>query len=236
MFLKMTTNQGAKLKNPTGWFAAGREVVQAIGVLSDGAFRLYIHLCLSADRSTGRLRVRHADLAKALRKSQRSVVTYMEELRTLNVCTIRSAVNQHTVGEIEIRDAFWPYERATSMEVSTDESNYAEQVRRLFQIRRCVESSFSPADQKLAAGFFRQRIGLDQIETALLLGCARKYVAMLNGKISGPITSLSYFQGVGEEVGKLQMSGDYTKYLRQRVARLEEQWLGQNAARLDHHA
>jgi len=232
----MTTNQGTKLKKPTGWFAAGREVVQASGVLSDGAFRLYIHLCLSADRSTGRLRVRHADLAKALRKSQRSVVTYLEELRTLNVCTIRPAVNQHTVGEIEIRDAFWPYERATSTEVSTDESNYAEQVRRLFQTRRCVESSFSPADQKLAAGFFRQRIGLDQIETALLLGCARKYVAMLNGKISGPITSLSYFQAVVEEVGKLQMSGDYTKYLRQRVARLEEQWLGQNAARLDHHA
>ena len=112
------------------------------------------------------------------------------------------------------------------MEVSTDECNYAEQVRRLFQTRRCVESSFSPADQKLAAGFFRQRIGLDQIETALLLGCARKYVALLNGKISGPISSLSFFQAVVEEVGKLQMSGDYTKYLRQRVARLEEQWLG----------
>jgi hypothetical protein len=232
----MTATQGAKLKNPTGWFAAGREVVRASGVLSDGAFRLYIHLCLSADRSTGRLRVRHAELAKALRKSRRSVVTYLEELRALNVCTIRSAVNQHAVGEIEICDAFWPYERATSMAASNDESNYIEQVRRLFQTRRCVENSFSPADQKLAAGFFRQQVGLDQIETALLLGCARKYVAMLNGKISGPITSLGYFQAVVDEVGKLQMSVDYTKYLRQRVARLEQQWLGQNAARIDHHA
>jgi hypothetical protein len=232
----MTGNQGAKLKNPTGWFAAGREVVRASGVLSDGAFRLYIHLCLSADRSTGRLRARHADLAKALRKSRRSVVTYLEELHRLNVCAIRSAVNQHAVGEIEICDAFWPYERITSVEVSNDEADYTERVRRLFQARRCVESSFSPADQKLAAGFFRQRVGLDQIETALLLGCARKYVAMLNGKISGPITSLGYFQTVVDEVGKLQMSVDYTKYLRQRVARLEERWLGQNAASIDHHA
>ena len=199
----MTGNQGAKLKNPTGWFAAGREVVRASGVLSDGAFRLYMHLCLSADRSTGRLRARHADLAKTLRKSRRS---------------------------------FWPYERITSVKGSNDEADYTERVRLSFQARRCVESSFSPADQKLAAGFFRQRVGLDQIETAILLGCARKYVAMLNGKISGPITSLSYFQTVVDEVGKLQMSVDYTKYLRQKVARLEEQWLGQNAARIDHHA
>jgi hypothetical protein len=229
-------NQRAKLKNPTGWFAAGREVLEASGILSDGAFRLYIHLCLNADRSTGRLRARHADLAKALRKSRRSVVTYLEELRTLDVCTIRSAVNQHAVGEIEICDAFWPYERMTPARATNDEATYTEQVRHLFQSHRCVESPFSPADQKLVAGFFRQHLRLEQIETALLLGCARKYVAMLNGKISGPINSLAYFQAVVDEVGKLQMSVDYIKYLRQRVARLEEQWLGQNPARRRHPA
>jgi len=232
----MTGNQGAKLKNPTGWFAAGREVVRASAVLSDGAFRLYMHLCLSADRSTGRLRTRHADLAKALRKSRRSVVTYLEELRTLNVCAIRPAVNQHAVGEIEICDAFWPYERMAPAQGANDEAEYTEQVRRLFQARRCVESAFSPADQKLAAGFFQQQVRLEQIETALLLGCARKYVAMLNGKISGPITTLGYFQAVVDEVGKRQMPADYIKYLRQRVARLEEQWLGQNPARVRHQA
>jgi len=230
------TNQGAKLKNPTGWFAAGQEVVRAGGILSDGAFRLYIHLCLSADRSTGRLRAGHADLAKALRKSRRSVVTYLEELRTLDVCTIRSGVNQHAIGEIEICDAFWPYERLAPAHATNDEVDYIEQVRRLFQSRRCVDSAFSAADQKLVAGFFRQQVRLEQIETALLLGCARKYVAMLNGKISSPITSLAYFQAVVDEVGKLQMSADYVKYLRQRVARLEAQWLGQNPARLRHQA
>ena len=57
-------------------------------------------------------------------------------------------------------------------------------------------------------------------------------VAMLNGRISGPITSLAYFQAVVDEVEKLQMSADYVKYLRQRVPRLEEQWLGQNSARV----
>ena len=35
-----------QLKQPTGWFAAGREFAQALTLLSDGAFKLYVHLCL----------------------------------------------------------------------------------------------------------------------------------------------------------------------------------------------
>ena len=36
------------LKQPTGWFAAGREFAQAITLLSDGAFKLYVYTCLCA--------------------------------------------------------------------------------------------------------------------------------------------------------------------------------------------
>ncbi len=32
--------RGAKLKRSSGWFAAGREVERAIGLLSDGGFKL----------------------------------------------------------------------------------------------------------------------------------------------------------------------------------------------------
>ena len=62
---------GARLKHPTGWFAAGREVSRALQVLSDGAFKLSLHLCLKADRSTGQYKGDHADLVKALGKSLR---------------------------------------------------------------------------------------------------------------------------------------------------------------------
>ena len=104
-----------RLKHPSGWFAAGREVARALALLSDGAFKLYIHLCLNADRRTGRLSAEHGRLAKALRKSRRSVVTYLEELRRHGVCSIQAAVNQHLGGQIEICDAFWPYEKARSV-------------------------------------------------------------------------------------------------------------------------
>jgi hypothetical protein len=42
-------------------------------LLSDGAFKLYIHLCLTAERSTGLVQADHADLAEALGKSRRSL-------------------------------------------------------------------------------------------------------------------------------------------------------------------
>ena len=75
------TDLPPRLKHPSGWFAAGREVARALVLLSDGAFKLYVHLCLKADRRTGRLSCEYGRLAEASHKSRRSVVTYLEELR-----------------------------------------------------------------------------------------------------------------------------------------------------------
>jgi len=56
------------LKQPTGWFAAGREVTQAMRSLSDAAFKLYLYLCLHAERHTGRLILNLAEATKELGK------------------------------------------------------------------------------------------------------------------------------------------------------------------------
>ena len=45
------------LKRPSGWFAAGHEVAQALELLSDAAFKLFVYLCLNADRHTGRIAI-----------------------------------------------------------------------------------------------------------------------------------------------------------------------------------
>jgi hypothetical protein len=216
---------GVKLKHPTGWFAAGREVARALTLLSDGAFKAYIHLCLNADRATGRLNIDQSDLATALQKSRRSIVTYMEELRHHGVCRMLSAVNQHLEGNIEICDSFWPYEKQIAPSPLPSLAEYTERIRTLLRTHRCVANAFGPADEKLATDLFRRQIPLEQVECGILLGCARKYVAMLNGQPSGPVTSLKYFCIVIDEVGQLQMSADYWKYLRARTDRLERQWI-----------
>ena len=217
--------RGAGLKHPTGWFAAGREVTRALPLLSDGAFKLYIYVCLNADRSTGLLKIGHAHLVKALGKSRRSVIAYLDELRAKQVFDVRPGMNQHIGGEIEIRDAFWPYEKESAQAKPADLAGYTEQVRRLLKSRGCVSSSFTPADEKLAALFFRQRIPIEQIEHGFLLACARRFVTLLNRDCQEAITSLQYFQNAIDEAGGIQMPADYWGYLQLRVDRFEQQWL-----------
>jgi hypothetical protein len=86
------------LKHPTGFFAAGCEMKEALTLLSDGAFKIYVYVCLHADRRTAQLRFRMAELAQATGHSTRSLTSYLEELRSTAVSLIYRAANQHEVG------------------------------------------------------------------------------------------------------------------------------------------
>jgi hypothetical protein len=50
-------------------------------LLSDGAFKLYVFLCLRTDRTSARLEIVQASVAKSFAKSRRSVIVYFEELK-----------------------------------------------------------------------------------------------------------------------------------------------------------
>jgi hypothetical protein len=66
----MSRETGLQLKQPTGWFAAGREVTCALELLSDSTFKLFIWLCLHAERSRGTASATPAQLARALGKKE----------------------------------------------------------------------------------------------------------------------------------------------------------------------
>lgn len=212
------------LKRPTGWFAAGHEMEQALALLSDGAFKLYVYVCLHADRCSGRLRFRQAELARSLGKSPRSITSYLNELRRQGVCQVQTAANQHQAGCIEVCDPFWPYHKQLPAPLVSDEAHYVEQIRRLFLSRSCVQGTFGTADEKLAAEWYRRHVPLEQIEQAYLLGCARKYVALLNRPSGEGISSLRYFTPLLGEVAALTVSPDYWPHLALKVAQLETRW------------
>jgi len=218
------TDPPPKLKHPSGWFAAGREVSRALPLLSDGAFKLYVYLCLNADRRTGRLSAEQSRLAQASGKSRRSVVTYLDELKRQGVCRIQPAVNQHQGGQVEICDAFWPYEKPKPPSKSETLNDYVEQIRRLLKVRGCVKIAFSPADERLAVSLFERKVPIERVGHAVLLGCARKCVALINHESGDSIASFSYFQNAIEEVLKLNVSPEYWRHLQMRVGRLEQQW------------
>lgn len=222
------SQQRVALKNPTGWFAAGREVSRAMALTSDGAFKVYMHVCLTADRSTGRMKISHGDLAVALKKSRRSIVTYLEELRELQICRIEAALNQHIAGHIEVCNPFWPYVKCRGDHQDRDKTLdfYVEAIRQLLAARKCVKPAFNPADEKLAAQLFGEHVELKQIEHAILLACARRYVALLNGTAVGFVSGLTYFSSAIQEVRALQTSEGYWQHVASRVGKFEQQWSG----------
>jgi hypothetical protein len=182
------------LKQPTGWFAAGREVAQALTVLSDGAFKLYIHLCLQADRHTGRARIEIAGLARVLGKAPASIEADLGELNRFEVCARGG-------DGIEIHDRFWPYHKQNAV------------------------GAANPADEKLALNLCQRGISLDQLRRAIWLGCARKYMALLNGQTRVPISSLAYFATLIDEVTQPEVAASYWEYVRGRMEEWEKRWL-----------
>jgi hypothetical protein len=204
------------LKQSTGWFAAGWQFAQALEELSDPAFKLYAWLCLRADRHTGQLRSTMPELATALKRPEAWVESAVGELAERGVCLRRGPEL------LEIADRYWPYERASR---PAESSEYAGEVRRMLQVPACVRCRFSVADERLAEDLDRQGVSLEHLQRAIWLGCARKYVALLNGQSSAPITSLRYFIGVVEEVSQTQTPETYWEHVRSKAAQLEREWL-----------
>ena len=84
---------------------------------------------------------------------------------------------------LEIADRYWPYERAYR---PSESIAYADQVRRMLQAPACVRCSFSAAEERLARDLDRRGGSLEHPQRAIWLGCARKYVALLNGQSAAP--------------------------------------------------
>jgi len=207
-----------ELKCPSGWFAAGREVRLAATLLSDRAFKLFVWTCLHAERNSGRLRLVVADLARSLQKTEREIELCIQELVRAGVC------RSHGSGSIQIQECFWPYQRSLPEGDSDDTEAYITAVRRLFLRHGCVSSSFSPADERLAADWCRRGVPLERAERAICLGVARKYTALLNNGKGSPITALSYFENLLDEVHRANVSPDYWRHLTHRTEQFERRW------------
>ena len=69
--------------------------------------------------------------------------------------------------------------------------------------------------------------------TRYSLGCARKYVALLNGHTPMLIASLHYFTGLVDEVIATQVADGYWLHVQRKAEELERRWI---ASRNNHPA
>jgi hypothetical protein len=213
------------LKNPKGWFAAGVAVGQALMLLSDGAFKLFIYICLNARRDTGILRTTQTELARSLKKAHGTIHKCLHEMEAAGICQIRFCNSPVVQGTVEITEAYWPYQRGDVQTVTDAVDSFVSQVRRMMQERACVRPSFSTADDVLARKWFSEGIPIDRIQQAILLGCARKYSSWRNNQSHGPIASLRYFENILDEIRERNIPAEYCEHLGFRIQRIERLWI-----------
>jgi len=206
------------LKQPRGWFAAGREVACALTLLSDAAFKVFVWMCLHAARSQGTVCSTAAEIARAIGKPETEMVAILEELVGKGVC------NRISDTWVEITDRFWPYQRRRGGEALGSLSAYLARVRNVFLERRCVRSAFTVADEKLVVELFRKGVPIETVERVIWLGSLRKYVALLNQGHGTPITTLHYFHQLFEEIHRMEISTHYWEYVAHKLRVLEQRW------------
>jgi hypothetical protein len=222
----LPSNHEAKLriKEPVGWFVAGEGFRCALGLLSDGAFKLFAYLSLQADRRTGRMTATHKELAAALGKSKRVVGTYVAELEAKEVCTVLSGKNQFMATAYEISDRYWPYHRESSVLESTAIQAYVESVCKCYEGLGCTTGKLNAAGSETARQFHGRSIPFSVVDGAMLLGACRKYESWLNGGPQEPIRSMAYFEPLVAEVQVNPLPDGYAGYLREKLRRLAESW------------
>ena len=210
----MSAGTRFQLKQPTGWFAAGQEIACALELLSDATFKLFVWICLHAERSRGTLAATPTELGRALGKKESDVHLALEELQRQGLCTLSPT-------GIQVCDRFWPYRRHCDSAPGQDARGYVEKVKGLFLERRCVHSSFTAADEKLALSLYRRGVSLIHVEHAILLGALRKYAAVRQAGRGTPISSLHYFTNLFEEV-QPETSTRYWTYVAHKVKTFEQ--------------
>jgi hypothetical protein len=98
-----------------------------------------------------------------------------------------------------------------------------EYVRRLLDAYRTAPGTCGAvrrADRLLATQLYQRGVPLESVENALILAAARRLARPADAPPLGIIRSLAYFSPVIEEVLSTDVSPNYFRYLRHRMARM----------------
>lgn len=96
----------------------------------------------------------------------------------------------------------------------TERQNYIRAILNLYAHTPGVAVSARGSDRILAGYFFDRRIPVDLVESALVLGAARRIYSRSGVRPVSPIRSLHYFAPIVEEVLRQPLPPNYVRYLR----------------------
>src|SRR5262245_48574246 len=103
-----------------------------------------------------------------------------------------------------------------------EREEYVSRVLNLYLELAETPARWSRLDRRLAEGLYEKQIGLEEVESAMILASARRLLRSADAPKLGPIRSLHYFLPVIDEVRSVPVSADYIQYLRSKLAAFEE--------------
>jgi hypothetical protein len=103
-----------------------------------------------------------------------------------------------------------------------DKSQYVARVLYLYLRLAETPTKYSRIDQRLAGELYDKQIALGEVEGAMILATARRLLRSPDAPKLGPIRSLHYFLPLIEEIRSTPISEEYFRYLRHRLATLEQ--------------
>ena len=220
----MPADRRLRLKKLNGWFPAGEGFLQAMTQLSGGAFKLFVFLCLNADRQTASYTGSQRSLASAIGKSKPATEEYIAELKNKGFCSVRPSRIPYVGTGFRICDKYWPYQTANGNSVEEDSGDYVNAVRDLFLGLGCTSGRFGPPEAGQARNLEKRGVSLQELEDAMIIGACRKYVSWLSNGPSDPIASLNYFESLIAEIRERPFPPGYRDHLRMEVKKLAGQW------------
>ena len=100
-----------------------------------------------------------------------------------------------------------------------EQSDYVRRVLEAYRATPGTCGAVRRADRLLATQLHERGVPLDAVQNAMTLAAARRLARPADAPPLGTIRSLAYFAPVIEEVLHLQVSPDYFRYLRYRLAK-----------------
>ena len=100
------------------------------------------------------------------------------------------------------------------------EQEYVHRVLEVYRKTPGTTGTIRRPDRLLAARLYERGVSVTVIENALILAAARRLMRPAAAPPLGTIRSLAYFLPVIEEVLNLQLSPEYFRHLRQKLASL----------------
>ena len=129
---------------------------------------------------------------------------------------------------LAVRAAYWPYRAASAPPAARPDAAgagaYVETVRQAFLGPACVQAAFGPADERLAAAWHGADVPLATVLHAILLGCVRKSMSLLDRPAAQPVRSLRYFEPLLREVERERFPDAYWQHLEFNLGRCEDYW------------